>query len=131
MGTEMHSYIFEDGQGEQTYVNADSLRVQRYLKLYNKKDIINKCHLMSSGVTRTTVMRANEERKELVKQRGMMAKALKDEEEKRKADEEGWAAQGGWAVFGKLIADIKDVSKHIKQIQDTIMEWMDAGALNL
>lgn len=125
MRTVMHSYIFEDGQGERT------LRVQTYLKRYNKKDITNKVRVMAGNVTRVEVQRANEQRKELVKQRGLMAKLLKDEEEKRKADEQTWASQGGWAVFGKLIADIKEVSKNIKQIQDQIMEWMDAGALLL
>lgn len=127
----MYFYLSEDNQGEPTYIDANTRRIQGYLKHRNKQDIIKKGHIMGSGITRTDVMRTNEQRKELVKQRGMMTKALKDEEEKRKADEEGWAAQGGWAVFGKLIADIKEVSRNIKQIQDTIMEWMDAGALNL
>lgn len=127
----MHSYIFEDSQGEPLYVNADNPRVINYLRRCTRKDISNKVRIMASNVTRVDVQRANEQRKELVKQRGMMAKLLKDEEEKRKSDEEGWASQGGWAVFGKLIADIKEVSKNIKQIQDQIMEWMDAGALLL
>lgn len=72
---------------------------------------------------------ANQERKELVHKRGLLAKLLKDEMEKQKENEEEYTKNGGWAVFGKLIADIKEVSKSLKQVQDQILGWLDTGAL--
>lgn len=121
----------EDGQGGHICVRTDDPRIRDDLKRKARKDIFNNVRLMASNVNRAELNRVNEQRKELVKRRGVLAKNLKLEEEERKADEGQWALNGGWARFGKTISEIKEVSKNIKQIQDQILEWMDAGALLL